>query len=53
MDAVSNGRRQLYNGEEYDHVFDVDVHEGAPPLKLPYNVTRTSIARSTIFAASG
>ena len=40
VDAVSTSQRQLFNGEEYDYVFDVDVHEGQPPLKLPYNATR-------------
>ncbi|XP_066598418.1 phospholipase A-2-activating protein [Prorops nasuta] len=29
--------KQLYNGKEYDYVFSVDIEEGAPPLKLPYN----------------
>ncbi|EIW60263.1 phospholipase A-2-activating protein [Trametes versicolor FP-101664 SS1] len=37
VDAVGSGRKQLYQGREYDFVFDVDVKEGAPPLKLPYN----------------
>lgn len=41
VDAVGSGRKQLYEGKEYDHVFDVDVSEGMPPLKLPYNVTGT------------
>lgn len=40
VDAVGLGRKQLYEGKEYDYVFDVDVSEGMPPLKLPYNVTR-------------
>ncbi|CDO73615.1 hypothetical protein BN946_scf185014.g85 [Trametes cinnabarina] len=39
VDAVGSGRKQLYNGREYDYVFDVDVQEGAPPLKLPYNAS--------------
>lgn len=33
--------KQMYEGKEYDYVFDIDV--GAGPggnLKLPYNVTR-------------
>lgn len=50
VDAVGSGRKQLYEGQEYDYVFDVDVHEGQPPLKLPYNVTRRdtdSLCRST------
>ncbi|KAH9945813.1 phospholipase A-2-activating protein [Epithele typhae] len=39
VDAVGPGRKQLYEGKEYDYVFDVDVKEGVPPLKLPYNVS--------------
>ena len=41
VDAVGSGRKQLYEGREYDYVFDVDVQEGAPPLKLPYNASGT------------
>ncbi|KAF7992497.1 hypothetical protein HCN44_004841 [Aphidius gifuensis] len=29
--------KQLYNGVEYDYVFSVDIQDGIPPLKLPYN----------------
>ncbi|CAG8499469.1 10538_t:CDS:10 [Ambispora gerdemannii] len=39
VDAVGQNRKQLYNGIEYDYLFDVDLGEGVPPLKLPYNVT--------------
>ena len=39
VDAVGSGRKQLYEGKEYDYVFDVDVQEGVPPLKLPYNAS--------------
>ncbi|EPY51121.1 WD repeat protein Lub1 [Schizosaccharomyces cryophilus OY26] len=39
VDAVGSNRKQLYKGQEYDYVFDVDVAEGQAPLKLPYNVT--------------
>lgn len=39
VDAVGQGRKQLYAGKEYDYVFDVDIQDGVPPLKLPYNVT--------------
>lgn len=31
--------KQLYNGKEYDYVFSVDIQDGVPPLKLPYNKT--------------
>lgn len=33
----SDSGKQLYNGIEYDHVFSVDIEDGVPPLKLPYN----------------
>lgn len=39
VDAVGSSRKQLYMGQEYDHVFDVDFKDGVPPLKLPYNTT--------------
>lgn len=39
VDAVGQNRKQLYGGIEYDHVFDIDVGEGVPALKLPFNVT--------------
>lgn len=39
VDAIGSGRKQLYEGQEYDYVFDVDVSEGMPPLKLPYNIS--------------
>ncbi|XP_039615773.1 phospholipase A-2-activating protein [Polypterus senegalus] len=29
----------LYEGKEFDFVFTIDVNEGGPSLKLPYNVT--------------
>ncbi|KAF0360437.1 phospholipase A-2-activating protein [Gigaspora margarita] len=37
VDAVDQKRKQLYKGREYDYVFDVDIGEGTPALKLPYN----------------
>ena len=38
--AGSDGRKISHNGNEYDYVFDVDIEEGKPPLKLPYNVSQ-------------
>ncbi|KAM0792413.1 hypothetical protein ACM66B_005091 [Microbotryomycetes sp. NB124-2] len=35
--GVGQSQKQMYNGQEYDHVFDVDFADGAPKLKLPYN----------------
>ena len=39
-DAVGSTRKQIYQGKEYDYVFDVDIQEGAPPIKLPYNLNQ-------------
>ena len=39
VDAVGSSRKQLYQGKEYDYVFDVDIQDNAPPLKLPYNAS--------------
>jgi phospholipase A-2-activating protein len=38
VDAVGSSRKQVFDGREYDFVFDVDLGTGAP-LKLPFNVT--------------
>lgn len=29
--------RKTHGGQEWDYVFDVDVEEGQPPLKMPCN----------------
>jgi len=39
VDAVGSSRKQLYQGKEYDYVFDVDIQDNAPALKLPYNAS--------------
>ncbi|KAF9027057.1 WD-40 repeat-containing protein [Hymenopellis radicata] len=49
VDAVGQGRKQLYEGKEYDYVFDVDIQDGVPPLKLPYNVTENPYAAAQRF----
>ncbi|KAF9261438.1 phospholipase A-2-activating protein [Marasmius fiardii PR-910] len=52
VDAVGQGRKQLYQGREYDYVFDVDIQDGIPPLKLPYNVTENPYAAAQRFLQS-
>ncbi|EDO34111.1 predicted protein, partial [Nematostella vectensis] len=37
--AASSSNKTMYKGKEYDYVFSVEIQEGKPPLKLPYNVT--------------
>lgn len=38
--AGSGGRKISHKGKEYDYVFDVDIEDGKPPLKLPYNLNQ-------------
>lgn len=38
--AGSSGRKISHDGKEYDYVFDVDIEDGKPPLKLPYNASQ-------------
>jgi len=38
--AGSSGRKISHNGKEYDYVFDVDIEDGKPPLKLAYNLSQ-------------
>lgn len=35
----ASDKKKEYNGAKWDYIFDVDVKEGEPPLKLPYNLT--------------
>lgn len=47
--GVDPSKRVKYtDGKEYDYIFDVDIEDGKPPLKLPYNVSGrcVSIQRS-------
>jgi phospholipase A-2-activating protein len=36
-DTEAGGGRKTLHGVAYDYVFDVDIQEGAPTLKLPFN----------------
>lgn len=50
VDAVgSTGKKVEYQGQSYDFVFDVDIEEGKPPLKLPYNLSENPYERATKF----
>mmetsp|Transcript_16702 Transcript_16702/g.36120 ORF Transcript_16702/g.36120 Transcript_16702/m.36120 type:complete len:835 (+) Transcript_16702:62-2566(+) len=35
--ATGGSAKKFYNGREWDYVFDVDVEDGAPARKLPYD----------------
>ncbi|PGH13528.1 hypothetical protein AJ80_06278 [Polytolypa hystricis UAMH7299] len=50
VDAVgSSGRKVEYLGQDYDYVFDVDIEDGKPPLKLPYNLSQNPYEAATKF----
>ena len=50
VDAVgSSGKKASYAGTEYDYVFDVDIEDGKPPLKLPYNLSENPYEAATKF----
>ncbi|EDV27510.1 uncharacterized protein TRIADDRAFT_21530 [Trichoplax adhaerens] len=38
-EVLSSSNKETYEGKEYDHVFSVDVEEGKPHKKLPYNLS--------------
>ncbi|KAL6718865.1 WD repeat protein Lub1 [Lecanora helva] len=50
VDAVgSSGKKTSFAGTEYDYVFDVDIEDGKPPLKLPYNLSQNPYEAATSF----
>ena len=52
VDAVgSSGKKTSYAGKDYDYVFDVDIEDGKPPLKLPYNLSQNPYEAATTFVA--
>ncbi|KAK5115663.1 hypothetical protein LTR62_000752 [Meristemomyces frigidus] len=38
----SGGQKKTFEGKEYDYVFDIDIEDGKPALKLPYNSTESA-----------
>ena len=49
--ATKDSQKQEYGGKQWDYVFDVDVEDGKPPLKLPYNVNENAYAAAERFLA--
>lgn len=50
VDAVgSSGKKIDYLGMDYDYVFDVDIEDGKPDLKLPYNLSQNPYEAATKF----
>ena len=49
VDSAGTGGKATHNGKQYDYVFDIDIEDGKPPLKLPYNVTQNPYETATKF----
>jgi len=47
--SATSDKKQVYDGQKWDFVFDVDVQDGVPPLKLPYNVNENPYTAATRF----
>ena len=47
--AGSSSSRQRYLGQEYDYVFDVNISDDRPALKLPFNVSQNPYDAATKF----
>lgn len=51
VDSSGASVRQEFEGQLYDHVFDVQVEDGAAAYKLPYNLDDNPYAAAQKFAA--
>ncbi|KAK5944795.1 WD repeat protein Lub1 [Knufia obscura] len=49
VDSAASGNKVMHKGQEYDYVFDVDIEDGKPPLKLPYNTLQDPYEAATKF----
>ena len=47
--AGSSSSKQQYLGQEYDYVFDVNISDDRPNLKLPFNVSQNPYDAATKF----
>lgn len=47
--AGSSGKKTHHQGRDYDYVFDVDIEDGKPPLKLPYDLSQNPYEAATKF----
>ncbi|KAJ9657339.1 WD repeat protein Lub1 [Neophaeococcomyces mojaviensis] len=49
VDSAASSNKVMHNGKEYDYVFDVDIEDGKPALKLPFNATQNPYEAATKF----
>ncbi|KOM28792.1 hypothetical protein LR48_Vigan585s000900 [Vigna angularis] len=53
VDGPEESNRQLFDGIQYDYVFDVDIGDGMPIRKLPYNRSETRMKAGSESAGTG
>lgn len=51
VSSAGSMTKKMHKGLEYDYVFDVDVEDGKPPLKLPFNATDNPYTAAERFLA--
>lgn len=49
VSGATSEKKQELDGKQWDFVFDVDVKDGEPPLKLPYNINENPYTAATRF----
>ena len=49
VDSAASSGKTAYNGREYDYVFDIDIEDGKPALKLPFNINQNPYDAATKF----
>lgn len=49
--SSGSNNKKMHQGKEYDYVFDVDIEDGKPPLKLPYNANENKYEVAQKFLA--
>lgn len=52
VDSAGTSQKQVYQGKEYDYVFEIDLGDSSPHLKLPYNATENPWTAATTFIAA-
>ena len=49
VDSAASGDKKMHNGKEYDYLFDINIEDGKPNLKLPYNIGQNAYEAATKF----
>ncbi len=49
VDSAEGESKKTFNGKQYDYVFDINIEDDKPNLKLPFNVTQNPYDAATKF----